>query len=112
MKVVLCNHTHMRALDHPSKEHINLSRVLYALSDPVRLSIVKCIATEGERPCGNFELSVAKSTASHHFRVLREAGIIHMRPEGTQYINSLRKEELDSLFPGLMAAVLRSSGPD
>lgn len=96
----------MRALHHPPKKSVDLSAVLYALSDPVRLSIVQTLATEGERACGTFNLPVAKSTASHHFRVLREAGIIEMKPRGTQYINSLRREDLDSRFPGLLNAVL------
>ena len=64
-----------------------------------------------EQPCGTFGLSVAKSTASHHFRVLREAGVIQMRAEGTQYINSLRRKDLDSRFPGLLDAVLLASDP-
>ena len=88
-----------------------MSNVLYALSDPVRLSIVKHLAEDGGKACGTFCLPVAKSTASHHFRVLREAGVIQMRPEGTQYITSLRREDLDSRFPGLLDSVLRASGP-
>ena len=88
-----------------------MSNVLYALSDPVRLSIVKHLAEDGGKACGTFCLPVAKSTASHHFRVLREAGVIQARPEGTQYINSLRREDLDARFPGLLDAVLRASGP-
>ena len=90
---------------------MTLSQVLHALSDPVRLSIVKSIAARGEQPCGTFVLSVAKSTASHHFRVLRETGIIQMRAEGTQYINSLRREDLDKRFPGLLDAVLHAADP-
>ena len=90
---------------------MTLSGVLYALSDPLRLSIIKSLAAQGEQPCGAFGLSVAKSTASHHFRVLREAGVIRMKPEGTQYINSLRREDLDSRFPGLLDAILQASGP-
>ncbi len=101
----------MRTLNHPSRKSLTLSGVLYALSDPVRLSIVKSIAAHGEQSCGTFGLSVAKSTASHHFRVLRETGVIQMRAEGTQYINSLRREDLDSRFPGLLDAVLAASGP-
>ena len=88
-----------------------LTGVLYALSAPVRLSIVKHLAEDGGRACGTFCLPVAKSTASHHFRVLREAGVIQMRPEGTQYITSLRREDLDSRFPGLLDSVLQASGP-
>ncbi|MDA8361715.1 MAG: helix-turn-helix domain-containing protein [Gammaproteobacteria bacterium] len=101
----------MRALLHPPRKSLMLTGVLYALSDPVRLSIVKHLAEDGGRACGTFCLPVAKSTASHHFRVLREAGVIQMRPEGTQYITSLRREDLDSRFPGLLDSVLQASGP-
>jgi DNA-binding transcriptional ArsR family regulator len=90
---------------------MTLSRVLHALSDPARLCIVQSLAAKGAQPCGALSSSVAKSTASHHFRVLREAGIIHMQAEGTQFINSLRREDLDSRFPGLLDAVLQASGP-
>ncbi|HAT33542.1 MAG TPA: hypothetical protein DCW29_22675 [Janthinobacterium sp.] len=99
----------MRSPTHPSVESLSLARVLHALSDPLRLSLLHCLATEGEQACGALHLPVAKSTASHHFRVLREAGVIWMRPEGTQFINSLRREDLDSRFPGLLDAVLRAS---
>lgn len=101
----------MRALHHPPRKSLTLTGVLYALSDPVRLSIVKHLAEDGGKACGTFCLPVAKSTASHHFRVLREAGVIQMRPEGTQYINSLRLEDLGARFPGLLESVLRASGP-
>ena len=101
----------MRTLYHPPKKSLTLTSVLYALSDPVRLSIVKHLAEDGGKACGTFCLPVAKSTASHHFRVLREAGVIQMRPEGTQCINTLRREDLDNRFPGLLDAVLRASGP-
>ena len=77
----------------------------------MRLSIVKHLAEDGGKACGTFCLPVAKSTASHHFRVLREAGVIQVRPEGTQCINTLRREDLDSRFPGLLDAVLRAAGP-
>jgi len=89
---------------------MTLTQVLYALSDPARLFIVQSLA-KGAQACGALSLPVAKSTASHHFRVLREAGIIQMQADGTQFINSLRREDLDSRFPGLLEAVLQASGP-
>ena len=88
---------------------MSLSGVLYALSDPARLSIVHSLAANGAQSCGMLCAQVAKSTASHHFRVLREAGIIQMQAEGTHFINSLRRADLDSRFPGLLDAVLASS---
>ncbi len=98
----------MRLPNHPATDSLTLTRVLHALSDPARLSIVTALATQGPLACGALNLSVAKSTASHHFRVLREAGIIQMQAEGTQFINSLRKADLDSRFPGLLDAILQS----
>ncbi len=84
-----------------------MTGVLYALSDPMRLAIVRSIAANGEQPCGTFNLPVAKSTLSHHFKVLRENGVIRMKPQGKQIINSLRQDELDRRFPGLLDAILR-----
>ena len=99
----------MRSHNHPATDTLTLTQVLYALSDPARLSIVESLAASGAQPCGAMCLPVAKSTASHHFRVLREAGVIQMNAEGTQFINSLRREDLDSRFPGLLDAVLQAS---
>lgn len=107
----LCDNASMRVLNHPPKKSITLSGVLYALSDPMRLSIVRSLAAQDGRPCGAFCLSVAKSTVSHHLRVLREAGVIRMQAEGTQYLNSLRSEDLNSRFPGLLEAILRAPNP-
>lgn len=101
----------MRTLHHPPRKSLTLTGVLYALSDPVRLSIVRHLAEDDGKACGTFCLPVAKSTASHHFRVLREAGVIQMRAEGAQCINSLRREDLDARFPGLLDAVLQATDP-
>jgi DNA-binding transcriptional ArsR family regulator len=95
-----------QSLSHPSAEQFELPAVLHALSDPVRLSIVAALAAGGERTCKSFALPVTKSTCTHHFRVLREAGVIRQRLEGTTRLNSLRREELDARFPGLLDAVL------
>jgi DNA-binding transcriptional ArsR family regulator len=101
----------MRLPNHPPTESLALTRVLHALSDPARLSIVESLALKGPQPCGALSLPVAKSTASHHFRVLREAGLIQMQADGTQFINSLRRDDVDSRFPGLLDAVLQASRP-
>ena len=97
-----------RALHHPPAEALELTGVLHALADPVRLEIVRKLAADGgcERRCGSFELPVTKSTRTHHFRVLRESGVIEQRPEGTALVNRLRREELDARFPGLLDSVL------
>src|SRR5215475_10446826 len=89
--------------------HLKLETVLYALSDPVRLHIVRNLAEKGELACyaAVAGLDIAKSTQSHHYRILREAGLIAQRKEGVCFISSLRREELDARFPGLLGAVLR-----
>ncbi|HLO84644.1 MAG TPA: metalloregulator ArsR/SmtB family transcription factor [Nostocaceae cyanobacterium] len=101
----------MRFLYHPDQKNISLAGVLYALGDPVRLEIVRLLATRGEQCCADFDFAIAKSTMSNHFKILREAGIVFTRKEGTQHINQLRREELEALFPGLLEAVLRSAQP-
>jgi DNA-binding transcriptional ArsR family regulator len=91
---------------HPDAAALDLSAVLHALSDPVRRSIVERLAREGEVPCGGFGLTVTPSTRTHHFRVLREAGLIVQREEGNRKLNSLRRDEVEARFPGLLEAVL------
>src|SRR6476646_8044191 len=95
------------SLGHPATDEIELAGVLQALSDPVRLRIVVALAGEAELSCKSIDLPVVKSTCTHHFRVLREAGVIRQRQEGTSRLNSLRRADLETRFPGLLEAVLR-----
>ncbi|WP_455922573.1 ArsR/SmtB family transcription factor [Pseudomonas putida] len=96
----------MRAYTHPNPEDLTLERLLYALSDPVRLEIVRCLAGVAEATCGELDGGRPKSSMSHHFRVLREAGLVQTRNVGTTHMNSLRSEVLESRFPGLLGNVL------
>lgn len=97
----------MKAQFFPAREEMTLEAVLYALSDPLRMAIVRCIAASGgERACVDFGLPIPKSTLAHHFKVLRSAGVLATRVEGTQSLNSLRRADLDARFPGLLDAVL------
>jgi DNA-binding transcriptional ArsR family regulator len=96
----------MREPSHPKTEDIELTRVLYALSDPVRLDVVRQLDREGEASCTALDRGRPKSSMSHHFRVLRDAGVVQTRCEGTAHLNSLRRAELDRRFPGLLDAVL------
>ena len=80
--------------------------MLHALSDPARLEITRRLAAGEEWACGRFDLGLSKATLSHHFRVLREAGIVKTRVEGRKRLQSLRREDLDACFPGLLEAVL------
>jgi len=92
---------------HPTRDELQIANVLHALSDPQRLRIVQSLAASPEpRRCGSFDLDVTKSTLTHHFRVLREAGVIDQREEGTARLNCLRRADLDERFPGLLDAVL------
>lgn len=96
---------------HPTRAQLELSAILHALSDPVRLMIVAELAKgEREYTCGSFELPVTKSTCTHHFKVLREAGLIKQRQQGTTRLNSLRREDLEARFPGLLDTILQASG--
>jgi DNA-binding transcriptional ArsR family regulator len=98
----------MLPLAHPDREQLTLTAVLYALGDPARLEIVRALADRGELCCNAFDASIPKSTMSHHFRILREAGLIYKRKEGTQHINTLRRNDLEIRFPGLLDVVLKS----
>ncbi|MDA7026492.1 helix-turn-helix transcriptional regulator [Bacillus sp. CLL-7-23] len=87
---------------------MTLTSVLHALNDPIRLEIVKCLAETTEKTCGAYSnINVAKSTLSHHFKVLREAGIIKVRIEGKHHYYSLCKDEIERQFPGLLKAILQ-----
>jgi len=94
-------------IEQPTVGEIDLSAVLSALADPVRLGIVAALAEHGaDVACGTFGLPVGKSTASWHFRVLRESGVLHQYDEGTRRLNQLRRTDLDARFPGLLDLVL------
>lgn len=96
----------MRPFLHPASETLELPRVLHALADPARLDIVRRIARGGELTCGALTDERPKSSMSHHFRVLREAGLISTRIVGSEHLNALRREDIEARFPGLLGAVL------
>ncbi len=86
--------------------------ILQALADPIRLEIVRQLAAcpdGNELTCGSISLPVTKSTASHHFRTLLDAGLIAERSQGTRKFLHLRRDELDTRFPGLLDSVLRAT---
>ncbi|MCQ8828632.1 ArsR/SmtB family transcription factor [Streptomyces malaysiensis] len=99
-----------RSLEHPRREEIRLEDVLHALSEPMRMRVVRTLAEEpGELSCSVFDLPVSKSTTTHHFRVLRECGVINQIYRGTAKMNALRRDDLDALFPGLLDSVLAAA---
>ncbi|MFI8335154.1 ArsR/SmtB family transcription factor [Pseudomonas taetrolens] len=99
-------HLLMRAFKHPLPSDFILERLLYALSDPVRMEIVRYLAGVNEASCGELDGGRPKSSMSHHFRVLRDAGLVHTRNVGTTHMNSLRSDELNMRFPGLLECIL------
>lgn len=93
-------------LAQPDIADLDLAAVLAALADPVRLAIVRELDIRGEVMCGTLDLDVAKSTRSHHLKVLREAGVTLTRVDGVERYVKLRYACLDERFPGLLASVL------
>ena len=98
----------MRHIKHPRLEQIELTDVMHALSDPARIDIVRSLAQQ-RRPltCNEITGDRPKSSMSHHFKILREAGLLETEARGKEHYNSLRTTELETKFPGLMKAVLR-----
>lgn len=98
----------MRSPQHPATEDIQLTEVLRALSDPVRLEILGRLAREGHLYCFELgaEMDLHKSTLSHHYRILREAGVTHTSQEGRRKRLTLRRDDLDARFPGLLDSIL------
>jgi len=96
--------------NEPKAADLQLTAVLYALSDEIRLHIVQRLDQTDEIACGYFDIDMPKSSLSHHFRVLRTAGVVTARKDGTALMNRLRRADLDARFPGLLDSVLASAG--
>jgi len=95
----------------PGRDELSLADVLHALSDPVRLQIVQVLdRADGSLACVDIGLPVSKSTGSHHFKVLREAGIVRCHDVGTRRYHELRRDDVDARFPGLLDTVIRAAG--
>jgi DNA-binding transcriptional ArsR family regulator len=102
----------MRQIKHPSLDQVELTDIMYALSDPTRLEIVGRLANAGRKmTCGELDLNRPKSSMSHHFKILRAAGLVETLIEGTEHLNALRVAEIEQKFPGVLPAVLRSLDP-
>lgn len=102
-----------RSIEHPSADKVSLQRLMEALVDPVRRSVIAQLAQADEDlSCGAFELPVTRSTATHHFNMLREAGVIRQYYVGTTKMNTLRTGDLDERFPGLLTALVVASVRD
>lgn len=96
-------------IHHPAVAALDLATIMRTLGDPLRLEIVQLLGAEGEMLCGRVyeRLGLPASTGSYHMKLLREAGVTRARAAGTQRLISLRREDLESRFPGLVALITR-----
>jgi DNA-binding transcriptional ArsR family regulator len=98
-----------RELPHPDIADVAITDVLFALSDPARLELVRLLAAEGPQSVANCQVidpDAPKSTFSHHLKALREAGVVRNEPSGRQRMISLRRDELEIRYPGLLDSIL------
>lgn len=104
----------MKKYSHPKMQEVTLPVIMQALADPCRMAIVRGLLEAEDRAlaCNEVPLEVSKATRSHHFKVLREAGLISNEVEGTKCMTLLRREELDEHFPGLLALIASQKSPD
>lgn len=101
----------MKTYVHPEIDEVALPAVMQALSDPCRIEILRTLLEEGEVACGDIPLDVSKATRSHHFAVLRDAGLVRTRCEGTRCMTSVRQDEIERRFPGLLDLVAKEREP-
>jgi DNA-binding transcriptional ArsR family regulator len=102
----------VRTLPEPATPDLNLTLVLHALGDPVRLELVRRLAGQGEITCAPDGLDIPKSTLSNHWRILREAGLTTTVVAGRTHRMRLRTDDLEERFPGLLGTILRAAGRD
>ncbi|MFJ4466854.1 ArsR/SmtB family transcription factor [Streptomyces sp. NPDC089424] len=99
-----------RTIGHPDISEVALQQVLEALGDPVRRMLVSQLTrSDGDMACGAFEAPVSTSTLTHHFNVLRESGVIRQYYVGTAKMNTLRTDELEERFPGVLSSVVAAA---
>ncbi|MFC7588102.1 ArsR/SmtB family transcription factor [Nonomuraea antimicrobica] len=102
----------MAVLHHPDTQEIELVDVLAALGHPVRLDIAQALASGEERFCGEIMPDVPKSSMTHHWRALRESGVIRQRRAGRKLYLTLRRDDLETRFPGLLDIILNRTAQD
>lgn len=98
----------MRRYVHPDLATVSLSQAMQALADPCRAAIVRAmLLAEGrEMTCGEIPVGQSKATVSHHLEILRAAGVVRTRSEGTRCLSSVRREEFEARFPGLLGLLM------
>ena len=102
----------MRPLIHPAIENVPVEAILHALSDPVRVAIYADIVKGCNENCSTFLTvrgrEIPKSTLSHHFKILREAGLIRSERKGVEIFNTSRFEDVERRYPGLIGTIVRA----
>lgn len=97
-----------RTFSHPAIKEVSIDGILYALSDPSRRAIVaRLMGGEGYSCTKSCAADMSPSTISFHYKTLRENGLIRSEKKGVEVISTLRKEEIDKKFPGLLDSILR-----
>jgi DNA-binding transcriptional ArsR family regulator len=85
----------------------SVQQVLAALADPVRLEMVRRLRNAGSPvPCAWLYDGINKSTATHHFKILREAGLIERLVIDGQTHQRLRADQVDAAVPGLLNSIV------
>jgi DNA-binding transcriptional ArsR family regulator len=104
MSVMPAPQTQREKIAHPDVSALDLATIMHAVGDPLRLDIVRLLADDRPRPCSEVStaMGLPVSTCSYHLRLLREAGVTRTRAEGTQRFISLRRDDLEERFPGLV----------
>lgn len=93
---------------------MNLIQIFKALSDPARLTVIQSLIQDepgAERHCTSFGLQLTRATRSHHFKILREAGLISQVDKGNRSLATLRRKEIEKEFPGLLTLIATNWKP-
>ena len=109
MLLMAATSSYHHKIPHPPVEALELATIMRTLGDPLRLEIVRLLGDGRPRVCNELSgtLGIPPSTGSYHLRLLREAGLTRTRAEGTQRFISLRRDDLEARFPGLVDVLTR-----
>jgi len=104
MSVMQASPAAREKIAHPAASALDLATIMRTVGDPLRLDIVRLLADDRPRPCSEVSaaMGLPVSTCSYHLRLLREVGVTRTRAEGTQRFISLRRDDLEDRFPGLI----------
>jgi DNA-binding transcriptional ArsR family regulator len=96
-------------IPHPATSALDLATIMRTVGDPVRLDMVRLLADGREWSCTELAeaIDVPSSTGSYHMRLLREAGVTRTRADGVRRFISLRRDDLEERFPGLVDVLTR-----